>query len=127
MPARKTPLDRLRAICLALPETWEKESWKTPTFRLGSRSDPKKSKMFVIYSQGKDGRPALWCKGQDGAQEALVEDDPKRFFCPPYVGVNGWVGMWIDGRPRWTEVEGLVEDSYRLVAPRDLRERLDEG
>jgi predicted DNA-binding protein (MmcQ/YjbR family) len=116
-------VERLRALCLALPETFEKESWKTATFRI----DPKKGKMFVIYSEGKDGRPAFWCKAQDGAQEALMADDPKRFFCPPYVGVNGWIGMWIDGRVSWNEVGGLVEDSYRLVAPKKLVGQLEES
>lgn len=119
--SRLQPVERLRALCLELPETFEKVSWKTPTFRV----DAKKAKMFVIYSEGKDGRPAFWCKAQDGAQEALVGDEPTRFFCPPYVGVNGWVGMWMDGRVSWNEVAGLVEDSYRLVAPKKLAALLD--
>ncbi|MEO2168150.1 MAG: MmcQ/YjbR family DNA-binding protein [bacterium] len=121
-PSRQ-PIERLRVLCLELPETFEKVSWKTPTFRV----DRKKAKMFVICSEGKDGRPAFWCKAQDGAQGALVGDDPTRFFCPPYVGVNGWVGMWIDRRVSWNEVAGLVEDSYRLVAPKKLVARLGEG
>lgn len=44
---------------------------------------------------------------------------------PPYVGPKGWVGVWIDKRPRWREVERLIEDAYGRVAPRILVARLD--
>ena len=118
----RQPIDRLREICLGLPEVFEKTSWKRPTFRV----DAKKAKMFVLYTEGKDGRPALWCKGQDGAQEALVDEDSERFFKPPYLGVKGWIGMRLDRRVSWNEVGGLVEDSYRLVAPRNLIEQLED-
>jgi hypothetical protein len=28
-------LERLRALCLALPETFERDTWEHPTFRVG--------------------------------------------------------------------------------------------
>jgi hypothetical protein len=37
MPAA---LDRIRGICLALPEAVEKETWDIPTFRIRTRSSP---------------------------------------------------------------------------------------
>ena len=30
-----TLLERVRALCLALPETFERETWEHPTFRVG--------------------------------------------------------------------------------------------
>jgi len=59
-----------------------------------------------------------------GAQEALVGAEPKRFFRPPYVGVGGWVGVVLDTRPDWGVVEGLVNEAYRHVATKKLRDQL---
>ncbi|HLT76892.1 MAG TPA: MmcQ/YjbR family DNA-binding protein [Ferrovibrio sp.] len=112
----KSPADRLRAICLALPEAMEKEAWGDPTFRVRDR-------IFAMFKQG-DGRPSLWCKALPGSQTVLVGADPERFFVPPYVGHRGWVGMRLDRRPDWNEVAELVRRSYRLTAPKRLG-RLD--
>jgi hypothetical protein len=59
-----------------------------------------------------------------GAQEELVATDPTRFFRPPYVGVRGWLGVYPD--VDWTEIEEIVTDAYRQVAPKRLVARLDE-
>ena len=108
--------DRLRAICLSLPETAELEAWGDPTFRV-------RGKIFAMVKRG-DGRESLWCKAPPGSQAILVEADPGRFFVPPYVGHKGWVGMRIDEGPDWTEVEHLVRRSYGLTAPRKLAEQV---
>ena len=116
----QAPIDRLRAICLALPEAEERETWEKPTFRV-------RDKIFAM-SREDAGRLAVWFKAPRGAQEVLVGAAPQSFFRPPYVGPKGWVGMWLeglaDGGPDWAEVRGLVERSYTLVAPRRLAERL---
>jgi hypothetical protein len=39
---------------------------------------------------------------------------------PPYVGGLGWVGVWIDRRPRWRDIEPLIRDAYTRVAPKRL-------
>ena len=85
--ARRPVIARLREVCLALPETFEKVAWKTPTFRV----DEKKAKMFALFSDPEEDRPAVWCKGEEGAQEALVEMDPERFFIefPGKIVENG--------------------------------------
>ena len=110
MPDR--PIDRLRAICLALPEAVEKEAWGDPTFRV-------REKIFAMEKRG-DGRVSLWCKAPPGSQMVLVGADPERFFVPPYVGRRGWVGMRLDADPDWNEVAALVTRCYRLVAPKRL-------
>lgn len=111
------PLARLRAICLALPEAEERETWEIPTFRV-------RDKIFVMFTP-RDGRPALWCKAPKGAQEILVQADGARFFRPPYVGHKGWVGMRLDGRVDWTEVAALVRRSYGMTTPKRLGAGLD--
>jgi hypothetical protein len=111
-----TPLDRLRAICLALPETTEKMAWGEPTWRVRGR-------LFAQLDDHHHGAEhlAVWLPAPLGEQEALIKADPARFFRPPYVGQRGWVGVRIDGRPRWTQVKVLVEQAYRQVAPRPKR------
>lgn len=109
----KQPIDRLRAICLALPEASEKETWGDPTFRV-------RGKIFAMEKRG-DGRISLWCKAPPGSQMVLVGADPERFFVPPaYVGHKGWVGVRLDRAPDWSEVAALVRRSYRLIAPKRL-------
>jgi len=92
----------------------------TPTFRV-------RDKISAQYEDGHHhtGRPALWCKAPPGAQDVLVGCDPKRFFVPPYVGHNGWIGVWLDVPIDWDVVGGLVADSYRMTAPKRLANALD--
>jgi hypothetical protein len=104
--------DRLRAICLALPEAAEKVAWGDATFRVRDR-------IFAMIKTG-DGRISVWCKAPAGSQQMLVEADPDRFFVPPYVGSKGWVGMRLDNVPDWGEVAKIVRRSYALVAPKRL-------
>jgi predicted DNA-binding protein (MmcQ/YjbR family) len=106
------PIDRLRAICLALPEAVEKETWGEPTFRV-------RDKIFAMHRTD-DGRISVWCKAPPGSQEILVGADPELFFAPPYVGPKGWIGVRLDRGPDWQEVAGLVQRSYRLTAPKRL-------
>jgi predicted DNA-binding protein (MmcQ/YjbR family) len=105
------PLSRLRAICLALPEAAERTSHGEPTWFAG------KGKVFAMLDDHHHGAPHLsvWLPA-GGAQQALIESDPKRFFRPPYVGSSGWVGVVLDTRPDWAVVAWLVEQAYRLVA-----------
>ena len=110
-------LNQLRAICLALPESSEQGGVGNPSFKV-------RDKIFAMQ-HGVDGRPSMWCKAPTGAQEVLVEANPDRFFVPPYVGHHGWVGVWLDVELDWDEVADLIEESYRMTAPKRLRALLD--
>jgi hypothetical protein len=114
MPTR-TPLARLRAICLKLPDAHEVAAWGEPTFRV-------RNKMFAMYASPRShhghGRPAVWCKGTQMDQDYLVHSNPRRFFVPPYVGPYGWVGVWLDGRPNWKVVAELLSLAYKRAAAR---------
>src|SRR5262245_17365921 len=115
-----TAVERLRAICLALPETTEKLAWGEPTWRV-------KDRLFAQLDDHHHGADhlAVWLPAPLGEQEAMIFTDPKRFFRPPYVGHRGWVGVRIDGRPDWTAVASLVRQAYRQVSPPRLREVVD--
>jgi predicted DNA-binding protein (MmcQ/YjbR family) len=65
-------------------------------------------------------------KAGPGVQEALVGSDPERFYVPAYVGAKGWVGARLDIEQDWDEIAGLIEDSYRLIAPKRLVALLDQ-
>ena len=111
----------LRAVCLALPEVTERLSHGSPAwFVRGKRT----LGMYLDDHHG-DGRLAIWCPAPAGVQGALVTEEPDRFFVPPYVGHRGWLGVRLDRDLDWDEVAGIVEDAYRLVAPKKLVARLD--
>ena len=109
------PLQRLRAICLALPEALEKVTWGEPTFRVHE-------KIFAMFThdESDDGHVALWCKASEGLQDILVSAAPQRFFVPPYVGRYGWIGLRLDGAVDWRAVADFVNDSYQMTAPKRL-------
>lgn len=104
-------MNKLRKICLALPDAYEVETWGEPTFRTA------KGKIFCM--QQRDGtRKNIWFKAPPGSQQILVEAAPDVFFRPPYFGHKGWVGMWLDADTDWAEVKALIERSYGMVAPK---------
>ncbi|MEV5409959.1 MmcQ/YjbR family DNA-binding protein [Thermopolyspora sp. NPDC052614] len=109
-------MERLREICLSLPEAVEKAfgGHTSPSFRV-------RDKLFVMTSE--DGRSMMF-KAAPGVQEALVASAPQRFFVPAYVGHKGWVGARLAADQDWDEIAELVEDSYRLIAPKRLAARI---
>src|SRR5439155_25219868 len=112
-PSSARTLERIREICLALPETSERPSHGAPTFFVRD----KRAFVMVLTNHHGDGRFAIWCAAAPGMQAMLVESDPERFFVPPYVGHRGWLGFRLDRALDWDELAGLVEDAYAEVAP----------
>lgn len=113
---RERTLERLRQICLGLPETSERLSHGAPTFFVHG----KRAFLMVMTDHHGDGRFAIWCAAPDGMQRMLVEADPERFFVPPYVGHRGWLGVRLDRTVDWNELAGIAEDAYADVAPAKL-------
>jgi len=114
--------ERLRAICLALPEVTERPSHGAPTWFVRGK------KSFVtLWADGHHDNqfPHLWCAAPPGVQQELVSEEPDRFFRPPYVGGRGWLGVRLDRSPDWSEVAEIVEDAYRTVASPKFLELLD--
>lgn len=108
------PLSRLRAICLAFPETAEVTKHTRPCFAV-------RDKTFVMFMDNHhgDGRLAIWCKATHDAQHMIVASDPERFFVPPYVGPSGWIGARLEeDRVDWGAVTDLVTEGFRMTAPK---------
>lgn len=115
-------LDRLREITNGFPEVTERLSHHTPTFFIRD----KKVLVHLFEDHHGDDRLAIWCAAPPGVQAELVEQEPERFFVPPYVGHRGWIGLRLDIDPDWDEVTGILDDAYRIVAPKTLVKKLDE-
>jgi hypothetical protein len=114
------PLERLRSICLSMPEATERLSHGEPTWFVRGK------KTFVTYADHHhDDRLAFWCAAPDGVQAEMVSAEPNRFFVPPYVGVRGWLGVRLDISTDWDEIAEIVTEAYRHVAPRKLIALLD--
>lgn len=120
----QSDLERVRAICLALPEVTERLSHSAPTWFV---RDKKTFVQFWTDGHHHDDFPHLWCAAPPGMQEELVEADPDVYFRPPYVGHRGWVGVRMDRGLPWDEVEDLCREAYRTIAPATLVRRLDAG
>jgi hypothetical protein len=103
----------LRDLCLTYPQTTEDIKWENPVFLVHER-------IFVLVSQRDEGRVGLWLKAGKGVQEAFVGADPERYYRPPYLGPKGWLGAWIspESQPIWPVIEDLIDESFRLVAPK---------
>ena len=106
-------IDRVRRLCLALPEAFELETWDHPTFRVGGG----RGKIFCLAA---DDGSSISVKADPVEREALLaQGEP--FYLPPYVGGKGWVGVNL-GHPRtdWEEVAELIATGYCLIAPKRL-------
>jgi len=105
---------------MSLPQVTEKTSHGSPAFFV--------NKQFVmLWPDGHHDHhfAHLWCAALPGMQEGLVAAGPERFFRPPYVGGRGWIGMRLDHKVDWGEVEAICEDAYRAVASKKLIAELE--
>ena len=98
-------LRRVRALCLALPETTERSSWGHPNFRAGRRT-------FVTFE---------WIKGTPSVALRLGRAGVNRrarvrgTFVTPY-GRGDWLSLKADRQLNWALLQTLIVESYKLVA-----------
>lgn len=107
-----SPMARIRKICLGLPEAYEEETWGAATFRV-------RKKIFAIVAVEKKSTPASMKATRE--DQAAMLSEGGAFFFPPYVGSKGWIGIDLRSAALdWAEVAEIVQESYRLVAPKRL-------
>jgi hypothetical protein len=82
---------------------------------------------------GGDNRVTIWCPAAPGVADELASVDPERFFRPQpsRSGVfASWIGMVLDPPPDrgvdWVEVAAILEEAFRLRAPRRSIAELDD-
>jgi hypothetical protein len=122
--------NRVRKIALALPEVTERASHGALCFFVRD----KRPLCYYHDDHRGDGRISLWCPAPPGVQEELVGSEPERFFepTPSAKGTfSNWLGVYLDTTgPRkvdWDEVTAIVEDAFRMVAPKSLVADLDDA
>ncbi|MCE9559711.1 MAG: MmcQ/YjbR family DNA-binding protein [Armatimonadetes bacterium] len=105
-------LARIRTICMAQPDATERLSHGEPAWFHRDK------KLFVMFAdQHHDSRVAVWCAAPPGFQEAMVSAEPDKFFRPPYVGVRGWLGVYLDVEVNWEEVADIISQAYQTIIP----------
>lgn len=112
---------RVAAICRALPEAELVERGDHTIHRV-------RGKVFAYYLDNHhgDGIVSVCVKSERGENVDRARLDPERFYLPAYIGPRGWFGLRLDrGRVRWREVAEVIEQSYRLTAPKTLTKKLD--
>ena len=108
MAKASNALERMREICLSLPDTKETPTWGSPHFRVGE-------KIFAGCGEHQ-GKGSIGFKLEMAHAAAIVERPG--FTRAPYVGHKGWVSLDVNGVDDWDEVRALVHESYRLIAPK---------
>lgn len=121
-------LERVRRIALALPEVNERFSHGAPCFFV---RDKRPLCYYHDHHHGDD-RISLWCPAPPGVAEGLVNAEPERFFEPQMSASGvfaGWLGVYLDATGEdavdWGEVGAIVDDAFRVVAPKSLVHELD--
>jgi len=101
-------MERLRTICLALPETDEGPSFGSPVWRVGKRS------FAMLYDYGKGLTISFWVGIE---RQGPLEMDP-RFSIPAYMGHNGWIALDASKGVNERELREFITESYRHFATR---------
>jgi len=104
-PDAAETLNKLRDLCLSLPETSERGSWGHPNFVAGKKT-------FVTF-EFIDLRPSIAFRTDPLDVREMARN--RRFFETPY-GRGQWVSLWADIELDWRFVNELVKRSYRSVA-----------
>ena len=109
-----SPLDKVRDICLSLPEAVETVKWGKPHFCVNE-------KIFAGCGEEK-GVLVMGFKLEMQHARAIIQ--APGFWKAPYVGHKGWVSLDLKTVSDWKMVAELVEESYRLIAPKKLVDML---
>lgn len=106
MPKHAKRLDGLRQRALALPETTEDQSFGNPVWRAGKKT------FVTAYARDKKVYYSFWV-GVDNQPNYSMD---QRFHVPPYTGHNGWISLDVTSRCTWSEIDTLLDGSYRHFA-----------
>lgn len=123
-------LNRLRPICLALPEAHEERAWVGTRWRI-------RAKTFAHVVPIAGGWPPAYARAASSEGPVTVltfrapphEHEALRATGHPYFVPVWWddiAGVFIDADTDWAEITELVIDSYRLLTPMKLRDKIGE-
>ncbi|WP_433273827.1 MmcQ/YjbR family DNA-binding protein [Actinosynnema sp. CS-041913] len=116
-------VDRVRAVCLALPQVHEERAWRGTRWRVGQRA-------IAHLLEVEDGRPPSYAEAAGlsggsvltfrsaGPELAALGIAPHPFFKPKWAA--NVVGLVLDADTDWDEVAELLVESYCVSAPKRL-------
>jgi predicted DNA-binding protein (MmcQ/YjbR family) len=112
-------VERVAALCLALPEVTVRVDGWAQSFDIRRRSF-----CLLAAREGAAGQPVplLVLRAAPAEREALLSTG-RPFF--PARGGNDRIAVLLTGDTDWAEIRELVTDSYRLLAPKKLTALLD--
>ncbi|HEY3291529.1 MAG TPA: MmcQ/YjbR family DNA-binding protein [Anaerolineae bacterium] len=107
-------LERVRRICLSLPETSEKPSHGEAIFLV-------RKKTFAMFANNHhgDGHVAVWAAAPEGMQAMLLDAAPDKYYYPPYVGGRGWIGIEL-ALVNDEELAFHLREAWLVTAPKKL-------
>ena len=119
--------ERVRALCLALPEVTVRVDYSLTRTRSTAQSFDIRRRSFCLLvamesSTGKS-RPLLVLRADPEEREALLSIGHP-FFVPRRAR-HDRVGVWLTSATDWEEIRELVRESYRVLAPKKLNALLD--
>ena len=115
MASQTAILKKLRKICLSLPDTVEDEKWGKPHFCVVE-------KIFAGCGEEND-KFVIGFKLEMSHAKSIIKKPG--FWKAPYVGHKGWVSMDPTVVDDWKLIEELVNESYRLIAPKRTLAKLE--
>src|ERR671922_1836490 len=106
-------IDRLRTVCLGLPETNEEQAWAGRRWVVRRRTFA-----HVLTVDSEDGPTTVLTFRSEGAELEVLHATGHPFFRPGW-GTNT-VGMVLGDDVDWDEVAELLTESYCVLAPKKL-------
>jgi hypothetical protein len=121
---------RLRSVCLALPDVYEEQAWVGTRWRIRKRTfahvlgvDREWPPAYATAMEATGPVTVLTFRSEGQELDALTNAGHP-FYKP------GWapnvVGMIVDDDADWAEIAELLTESYRIMAPKRLAERVHQ-
>jgi hypothetical protein len=121
-------IERMRALCLALPEvTVRIDQSQTETRSTALSFDiRRRSFCLLVAIESSTGKsvPLLIVRAHPDEREGLLSSGHP-FFTPRRAGRDR-IGVWLSDHTDWEEIRELVTESYRVLAPKKLAALLDD-
>ena len=121
-------VERVRALCLALPEVTVRIDHSLTRSRSTAQSFDIRRRSFclLVAMESSTGQsvPLLVLRADPDEGEALLSIGHP-FFVPRRAGRDR-IGVWLTDVTDWEEIRELVTESYRVLAPEKLTALLDE-
>jgi hypothetical protein len=112
-------LQRLRPVCLRLPEAYEEPAWIGLRWRVRQRTF---AHAYVVDGEEPGPGCRLTFRSPGDEIEGLIRGGPP-FYKPDWA--PDVVGMVLGEETDWAEVGELLTESYCLLAPKKLVARVD--